>query len=496
MSEYLNNRLNYYIDSLNRFIKSARPLMLIIGQQGSGKKELLYEFIQQLLPECKTINIVGNNDFEPQQLVDIFCEEWHLTRDPHLSSQRQQLDELLTQLRDQKKHFILIVRDAHQLNISTLAAISHLAGRQESTPIALHIIIAGEMELEDKIASLMAQIPPSLLLQPLTKKETSHYIRYRLSKLRKTDPIVPSQEIIDDIYQQSGGFPSIINHLTQKWLYHHILEDDKSALPISDSTLILSPSRARMTTNTTWQKHGVKLIASSCLLVLGIGIWIFNHKDMLNTLLMHKSQTLMMTQKTATPPRVSVTIVKKSENLTMQNSITPKNQVTVVESAATSNIENPIATADTIAAPKSPVTAATTEPSTAEIEQPTIVTPEENSSEDASSTASTTLEDIPSESLALDQPVPIDTSKSKLQNVALKEAYVIQLFAAPDLDAAKEFIAKRHIESSAKIRKIQKNGQAWYTVTLGKFTNYKKATAYALHLSEDLKKERPWVRKL
>lgn len=264
MNEYPSHRLDYYIDSLNRFTKSSHPLMLIIGPPGSDKNALLIEFIHQAPQNLNILRLSGDPNFEPEQLIDVFCQCWSLKLKASEKSRRYQLNHLLTQLKETKNKALLIIENAHTLTLSSLAAISHLSQQQESGKIALHIIAVGDNDLEEKMASLLVHIPPRLFLKAFNHQETIHYIRYRLGKLGKNNPIVPTQAVMDKIYKESKGFPSIITHLTQQWLYQHVLEEGETT------------SQQQTLPAGLWKSHKIYIIALSGLAIIS-AVLLTNH---------------------------------------------------------------------------------------------------------------------------------------------------------------------------------------------------------------------------
>lgn len=265
MSNYYFSKLGYYTDSLKRFIRSDKPLMLVIGQPGSGKKQALESFCQQTTSH-RILEIQADANMQPRDMINLLCQHWQLRppAETSSSSYRKQLDHLLNEISQQQTPSVLIIHYAQTLRTSTLAALAHLSNRQQSPPISLHLILAGAVSLEDKISNLMAQMPPSLLMQALTHKETSHYIQYRLNKLCKNKPITPNQKVIDTIFQQSGGYPNLINQLIEQWLQkktHHKKRTIKpSAKPF-------------------WRQHAIKTktLSVAAIALAAAGLWYQHH---------------------------------------------------------------------------------------------------------------------------------------------------------------------------------------------------------------------------
>lgn len=272
MEHYLD-RVNYYHDSLTRFIKSSRPLMLIIGQPGAGKDQLIDQFCASTPPSQRPLKIIGDPALTPSDILKHFAQTWNLAIPSIQKSHRLQFNAMLSELRQQDQQRTLIITQAHHLSIASLAALCHLSRAQENSPVALHLILVGQVALEDNIASLMTTSPPSLLIQPLNQKETFHYIKYRLNKLNKTMPVTPSQEIMQKIYNHSGGFPSLINHLIQRWIYQ---ETSNHSQTIEAATSL----SASQESTTLFPRKKYRFIALSafttCLLCAGT-FWVIMH---------------------------------------------------------------------------------------------------------------------------------------------------------------------------------------------------------------------------
>lgn len=454
MSEYILNRISYYQDSLKRFIKSDQPIMLIIGQTGSGKTQLIDQFCSSSLTDYRIVNINGNDNCQPQQLIARMCEQWDIVEDPGLTSHRQQLGNLLNQIHQQHMPSVLIVTNAQNSNIATLAAICHIASIQSDPPVSLHIILSGEVSLEDKINSLMVHTPPCLLLQPLSKKETFQYVKYRLNKLNKSQAVMPSNSVIERIYEHSGGFPSLINHLTQRWLYHEILDKPNTDTETPEPR-DLPMQRLRnyydKTRGSIWEKHAVKITATTCLALLAVGFWVYQHKGTT-----HPSRQMLAIKK---PPQVIQAKLPKQVEI---------RSLSAIKKSSTQKIpQQNIAHAAVIAKPKHIIKTETKHPVKKHISK-----------------------------------VKVAHSNKKHHSVLKKpkskphHSYVIQLLASRKLANIKQFIKEKHLTRKSRIHVVSKNHRPLYIVTTGHYPTREQTDKAISRLSKSLKKLKPWPRKL
>ncbi len=453
MSEYILNRISYYQDSLKRFIKSDQPIMLILGQNGSGKTHLINQFCKSSLADYRIVNIDGNDNYQPQQLIACLCQQWDMVEDPELTSHRQQLDNLLNQIHQQHIPSVLVLTNAQNSNIATLAAICHLASIQGEPPVSLHIILSGEVSLEDKINSLMVHTPPCLLLQPLSKKETFQYVKYRLNKLNKSQAVMPSNSVIERIYEHSGGFPSLINHLTQRWLYHEILDKPNTTAETPEPGE-LPMQRLRnyydKTGDSIWEKHAVKITASTCLALLAVGFWVYQHKD--NT---HHSVQMLAIKK---PPQIVQ--AKLPSQVEIRSLSVIKNSTT--QRTPEKNIPQAVA----VAKPK--------------IAMPIRIKPKH----------------ITKAKVKVAYSVRKHFSVLRKSKSKPHHSYVIQLLASRKLANIKHFIKEKHLTRKSKIHVVSKNHRPLYIVTTGHYHTRQQTDKAILHLSKSLKKLKPWPRKL
>lgn len=102
----------------------------------------------------------GSTSFQPTSLMQWLAEQLELRFPERETSQKESLNYFLDQIAQRNKKFLLIIESAHQLPFATLAALSHLAIRQEQTRIIMPVFLTGNQSLINKAQALqLAEVP-------------------------------------------------------------------------------------------------------------------------------------------------------------------------------------------------------------------------------------------------------------------------------------------------------------------------------------------------
>ncbi len=256
------------LESLKRFLDNNQPLMLVVGEEGTGKTNLISQLVADIQIKQRVIRLQGNVNLVPAQLTQLLSHHGEITIDQHAEGYQRQLDQIIQELATHNQACVLIVDDAEYLPIATLAALSHLSIKQDSHSIHLHVILSGKPKLLEKMSTLQTN-PRHIQLEPLSYEETFHYIQRCLNALSKEKIEPPPENIIHKIHKESKGAPAAVQHMTREWLKQQTqsitLEktQQKPLEPIIDKVL--------------WQKHWVKGVSLCLLLVVGFVMWY--HKE-------------------------------------------------------------------------------------------------------------------------------------------------------------------------------------------------------------------------
>lgn len=238
---------NEIFEALCDDIQTGKPLIRIIGSEGSGKTMLCRLLLQQL-PDAgfETIyldNPIGSFD----DLMHVFCLD--LGMDPATIPERDMLSELRTLLarrKEQQKKVVLIVDEAEKLFLATLERLMR-AICEAGEDHVLHVLLVGRPALDANLDQLTVycsdvDIKAGYVLEPLTEEETGRYLNFRL--MAAGLPSDSRDEIFTDgavhkIFESAKGNLRLINILAEEALQasctdksflvllDHVVEQDK-----------------------------------------------------------------------------------------------------------------------------------------------------------------------------------------------------------------------------------------------------------------------------
>jgi len=212
------------LNMLYHMSQNSELLLVVSGVYGSGKSSLLNKFIDMRTDSWRQCVVNATPTTNPDQLLIEIAEGFGLPQDSvTFSNALDMLQNRLIELKRSELMPILIIDDAHQLPTASLTILLKLSELADSDVRLLRIVLFGEPAINDmfnapELKELKHRITHTLTMPPLTEKQTSDYIHYRLSVagLVGDSPLSPSQ--IKRIHRLSNGIPGMINQFAQEIL--------------------------------------------------------------------------------------------------------------------------------------------------------------------------------------------------------------------------------------------------------------------------------------
>jgi hypothetical protein len=138
-----------------------------------------------------------------------------------------------------RQGLLLVVDDAHDLNVEGLNELRTLCVSTPGGPSPVRLILCGHLRLEEQIAGpeaadLNQRIGCHVVLEELTRQESRDYISVRLSNAGANVDSVFSPESVDAICEVSAGRPRCLNQLCDHSLLLGYADDEQ---PISAKTV-------------------------------------------------------------------------------------------------------------------------------------------------------------------------------------------------------------------------------------------------------------------
>ncbi|MBY0438986.1 MAG: AAA family ATPase [Burkholderiales bacterium] len=198
-------------------LASHAMLTLITGDIGTGKTTLIRCLLRKVGQDV-TLGLVS---FTHSAYGDFL--RWILTAfgiDTKRRTQAEMYEAFVKFLVEQYslgKRVVLVVDETQNLSPAGLEQLRLLSNVNVEGHELLQIIMAGQTNLRDKLLQpgleqLVQRIAFSYHLEPLDRRETEQYIRYRLSTAGRDDSgNVFTPEAFNIVYEKSGGVPRVVN---------------------------------------------------------------------------------------------------------------------------------------------------------------------------------------------------------------------------------------------------------------------------------------------
>jgi general secretion pathway protein A len=205
--------------SLLHGIKSGCGFVAMIARPGMGKTTLLFRALDQLRDKANTVFLFQTmctpHEFLRAILFDLGVQQTEGT----LFELQVKFNDFLVEQARSGKPVILVIDEAQNLDDSVLEVVRMLSNFQISTGQFLQIILSGQPQLAEKLATprlvqLRQRIPIVARLKPFTVEETALYIDHRLRTAgNQHSSSLFTRSAVDLIATYSEGIPRNINNL-------------------------------------------------------------------------------------------------------------------------------------------------------------------------------------------------------------------------------------------------------------------------------------------
>ena len=215
-------------------IESRKGFLLLTGEVGTGKTTLLNRLLDWLREKDVATAFVFNSQLlDVKQLFDFMMSDFEIPCESRLKSQvLMKLNQWLLDRYRAGKTSVVVIDEAQNLSEELLEEIRLLTNLETSTEKLLQIVLAGQPELDEKLKQpqlrqLRQRIVFKCKTTPLTREETSGYIRERLRIAGANGQPIFSKESMDAIHQYSQGIPRVVNLLCEHSLINSFAEGIK-----------------------------------------------------------------------------------------------------------------------------------------------------------------------------------------------------------------------------------------------------------------------------
>lgn len=215
---YLSPEHREALASLYYGIESGRGFMALIAKPGMGKTTLLFHLLERFRHNARTAFLFqtqcNSREFMRLLLAELGVEN----HGDDLVRTHEEFNKLLLQEARAQRRFIVVIDEAQNLDPSVMETVRLLSDFETAHAKLLQIILSGQPELADKLASqqmvqFRQRVSSLARLTPLSSDETRKYIEYRLRVAGHSGPLPFSAEALQAIAHSTEGIPRNINNL-------------------------------------------------------------------------------------------------------------------------------------------------------------------------------------------------------------------------------------------------------------------------------------------
>ena len=251
----------------------------LTGEVGTGKTTICRCLLEQI-PDNVDLALVLNPKVTAIELIATVCDELGVSYDEKDVSVKSLTDVLNRYLLDayaRGRHTVLIIDEAQNLSADVLEQVRLLTNLETSTQKLLQIILIGQPELRTLLAredmrQLAQRVTARYHLEPISREETSAYIKHRLQICGTSQPVF-NKRALDRIQHLSGGIPRLINVLCDRSMLGAYVEGKKQV----DTRVVKKAAHEVLALDGEEQVRGnrvpVLLAALLVLLVIGAALW-------------------------------------------------------------------------------------------------------------------------------------------------------------------------------------------------------------------------------
>lgn len=229
--------LRFYFDSarhrdatmrVERGLRQNKGLTVLSGDPGTGKslvaRQLLESLEEEIFEVALLVMLPGATD--AQTVLTRFARQLGVEEPgADRSAVLAEIYEQLAIVREDGRHGVLIIDDAHILAADAIAEIGALLNMEYEDSRLLSLLLVGTPELDQCMSrdtALHQRVDVRVALKPLDLDDTAAYLAHRLSVVGGRVPLLPSPTI-EALYKYSRGRPRLINTLADNALFEAYL---------------------------------------------------------------------------------------------------------------------------------------------------------------------------------------------------------------------------------------------------------------------------------
>jgi general secretion pathway protein A len=232
-------RHNEALAALYYGVRRHKGFVVMTGEVGTGKTLLVRCLLQLLNRKDVAYAYVFNSRLSPVEFLQYIAGDLGLnTAGKNKSELLLELSNYLISRYQQKLTTVLVVDEAHHLEVEVLEEIRLLTNLETAERKLLQILLVGQPELDLKLDSfelrqLKQRIALRSQLEPLSLEETTGYIQRRLQLAGANSHInmLFPPDTMARVYRHSSGIPRLINTVCENALITAFARQSQTVSP-------------------------------------------------------------------------------------------------------------------------------------------------------------------------------------------------------------------------------------------------------------------------
>lgn len=214
---YLSAAHREALASLYYGIEANRGFLGLIAKPGMGKTTILFHLLERFRSSARTAFLFQTQCTSREFLRFLLSELGYESDGNDFVRMHEEFNRRLLQEARAGNRFIVVIDEAQNLEPSVLETVRLLSDFETPRAKLMHIVLAGQPELADKLASPgLAQLRQRVSivhgLEPLSPREIKNYIEHRLRIAGYEGEPLFAPEVYEDIAGFTQGIPRNINN--------------------------------------------------------------------------------------------------------------------------------------------------------------------------------------------------------------------------------------------------------------------------------------------
>jgi type II secretory pathway predicted ATPase ExeA len=209
---------------VERGVRQGKGLTLLVGAVGTGKTLLTRRILEGLEEEMfeVTLMVMVKGAADSTSVLARFARQIGVAEvAQERSALLAQLYEQLAVIREDGRHGVLIVDDAHVMSADALAEVGGLLNLEYEDRRLVSLVLVGLPELElalGRDAALGQRVDVRVLLEGLSPEDTAAYLAHRIERVGG-NPALLTRDAVAALHKYGRGRPRLMNTLADNALF-------------------------------------------------------------------------------------------------------------------------------------------------------------------------------------------------------------------------------------------------------------------------------------